>query len=249
VAAFALRLQLWHLQLCAPKSARVLSLYSQKAVSLAILNLVAKPRANKSFTASLHSPTHALLLASKSNYQNLLEGNHLPGISYPDSLSTGLTSKRTSHKVAEQGRRNRINDALKEMQALIPASSGARAEELMTNGGGGDDDSQEAKEKDRDAAVKSNSSKAATVESANRYIRVLKETDAAQKAAIAELQKAVDEMRARLGEGKKNEDEIPAKSVEKAVEGGAEEKVASPDAMSDTEDSAEKAPVAAEAVK
>jgi hypothetical protein len=213
------------------------------------LNLVAKPRANKSFTASLHSPTHALLLASKSNYQNLLEGNHLPGISYPDSLSTGLTSKRTSHKVAEQGRRNRINDALKEMQALIPASSGARAEELMTNGGGGDDDSQEAKEKDRDAAVKSNSSKAATVESANRYIRVLKETDAAQKAAIAELQKAVDEMRARLGEGKKNEDEIPAKSVEKAVEGGAEEKVASPDAMSDTEDSAEKAPVAAEAVK
>jgi hypothetical protein len=213
------------------------------------LNLVTKPRANKSFTASLHSPTHALLLASKSNYQNLLEGNHLPGISYPDSLSTGLTSKRTSHKVAEQGRRNRINDALKEMQALIPASSGARAEELMTNGGGGDDDSQEAKEKDRDAAVKSNSSKAATVESANRYIRVLKETDAAQKAAIAELQKAVDEMRARLGEGKKNEDEIPAKSVEKAVEGGAEEKVASPDAMSDTEDSAEKAPVAAEAVK
>ena len=249
VAAFALRLQLWHLQPCAPKSARVLSLCYQKAVSHAILNLVTKSRANNLFTASLHSPTHALLLASKSNYQNLLEGNHLPGISYPDSLSTGLTSKRTSHKVAEQGRRNRINDALKEMQALIPASSGARAEELMTNGGGGDDDSQEAKEKDRDAAVKSNSSKAATVESANRYIRVLKETDAAQKAAIAELQKAVDEMRARLGEGKKNEDEIPAKSVEKAVEGGAEEKVASPDAMSDTEDSAEKAPVAAEAVK
>jgi hypothetical protein len=130
------------------------------------------------------------------------------------------------------------------MQALIPASSGARAEELMTNGGGGDDDSQEAKEKDRDAAVKSNSSKAATVESANRYIRVLKETDAAQKAAIAELQKAVDEMRARLGEGKKAEAEAA-----EAAEGGGEEKVASPDAMSDTEDSAEKAPVAAEAVK
>jgi hypothetical protein len=213
--------------------------------------LIIKTRANKIFAASLHSPTHALLLASKSNYQNLLEGNHLPGISYPDSLSTGLTSKRTSHKVAEQGRRNRINDALKEMQALIPASSGARAEELMTNGGGGDDDSQEAKEKDRDAAVKSNSSKAATVESANRYIRVLKETDAAQKAAIAELQKAVDEMRARLGEGKKADVEVSAEAAEaaEAVAGGAEEKVASPDAMSDTEDSTEKVPVAAEAVK
>jgi hypothetical protein len=130
------------------------------------------------------------------------------------------------------------------MQALIPASSGARAEELMTIGGG-DDDSQEAKEKDRDAAVKSNSSKAATVESANRYIRVLKETDAAQKAAIAELQKAVDEMRVRLGEGKKTEDEVTAGAVEE----GAKEKVASPEAMSDAEDTAEKAPVAAEAVK
>ena len=117
----------------------------------------------------------------------------------------------------------------------------------MTNGGGGDDDSQEAKEKDRDAAVKSNSSKAATVESANRYIRVLKDTDAAQKAAIAELQKAVDEMRARLGEGKKAG--VPAEKTEGAVEGDAEEKVVSPEAMSDTEDLAEKAPVAAEAVK
>jgi hypothetical protein len=135
------------------------------------------------------------------------------------------------------------------MQALIPASSGARAEELMTNGGGGDDDSQEAKEKDRDAAVKSNSSKAATVESANRYIRVLKETDAAQKAAIAELQKAVDEMRARLGEGKKAEAEVPAENIEGSSGGGAEEKVASPEAMSDMEDSAEKVSVAAEAVK
>lgn len=101
------------------------------------------------------------------------------------------------------------------MQALIPASSGARAEELMTNGAG-DDDSQEAKEKDRDAAVKSNSSKAATVESANRYIRVLKESDAAQKATIAELQKAIDEMRVRLGEpaeparGKKEATSTPA---------------------------------------
>jgi hypothetical protein len=211
------------------------------------LNLVVGKRANKILAANLHSPTHALLLASKSNYQNLLEGNHLPGISYPDSLSTGLTSKRTSHKVAEQGRRNRINDALKEMQALIPASSGARAEELMTNGGGGDDDSQEAKEKDRDAAVKSNSSKAATVESANRYIRVLKETDAAHKATIAELQKAVEEMRARLGEEKKAEVEVPAEVAE-AVAGSAEEKVASPDAMSDAEDSTEKVLVAAEAV-
>jgi hypothetical protein len=206
--------------------------------------------ANNDLPANLHSPTHALLLASKSNYQNLLEGNHLPGISYPDSLSTGLTSKRTSHKVAEQGRRNRINDALKEMQALIPASSGARAEELMTNGGGGDDDSQETKEKDRDAAVKSNSSKAATVESANRYIRVLKESDAAQKAAIAELQKAIDEMRVRLSEKTEPmEDEEPAAAAGAAKEIQENAVVASPQAMNDAEDTVIADAVAADVVK
>lgn len=68
----------------------------------------------------LNDSQHALLLASKSNYTHLLEGTLLPGVSYPDSLSSGLTSKRTSHKIAEQGRRNRINDALKEMQTLLP---------------------------------------------------------------------------------------------------------------------------------
>jgi hypothetical protein len=59
--------------------------------------------------------TASLLLASKSNYQNILEGTHLPGVSYPTELSTNLTSKRTSHKIAEQGRRNRINSALQEI--------------------------------------------------------------------------------------------------------------------------------------
>jgi hypothetical protein len=136
------------------------------------------------------------------------------------------------------------------MQALIPASSGARAEELMTNGGGGDDDSQETKEKDRDAAVKSNSSKAATVESANRYIRVLKESDAAQKAAIVELQKAIDEMRVRLGEKTEPmEDEEPPAAAGAAKEPEKNAVVASPQAMNDTEDTVIADAVAADVVK
>ena len=131
------------------------------------------------------------------------------------------------------------------MQSLIPASSGARAEELMANGGG-EDDSPEGKEKDRDAAVKSNSSKAATVESANRYIRVLKEPDAAQKAAIAELQKAVDEMRVRLGEKP-----APVEETEKAAveSGAAKSVVASPQAMDEAEVTTAEKVVAADAVK
>ncbi|KFY69069.1 hypothetical protein V498_10524, partial [Pseudogymnoascus sp. VKM F-4517 (FW-2822)] len=67
---------------------------------------------------SISDDTASLLLATKSNYQNILEGTHLPGVSYPTELSTNLTSKRTSHKIAEQGRRNRINSALQEIATL-----------------------------------------------------------------------------------------------------------------------------------
>lgn len=60
------------------------------------------------------------LLASKSNYQNIVEGNHNQlGLLYPDTLSADLTSKRTSHKLAEQGRRNRINTALGDLAKLL----------------------------------------------------------------------------------------------------------------------------------
>lgn len=69
---------------------------------------------------SVNAETSALLLATKSNYQNILEGTHLPGVTYPEALSTNLTSKRTSHKIAEQGRRNRINTALQEIASLLP---------------------------------------------------------------------------------------------------------------------------------
>ncbi|KAI9670961.1 MAG: hypothetical protein M1831_005046 [Alyxoria varia] len=79
-----------------------------------------KPLLPEGAKTSISQETQALLLASRSNYQNILEGSHLPGVSYPSELSTNLTSKRTSHKLAEQGRRNRINYALQEMQTLLP---------------------------------------------------------------------------------------------------------------------------------
>lgn len=144
-----------------------------------------------------------MLLASKSNYQNILEGNHLPGVSYPDSLSTGLTSKRTSHKVAEQGRRNRINEALKEMQFLVPKS--ARSPNGEGEGSGspeGDENDKvaDSKESKEDAAVKSNSSKAATVELANEYIKRMQKVTAAQDSDIAKLRRENEALRKRLGE-------------------------------------------------
>lgn len=160
------------------------------------------------------------MLASKSNYQNLLEGNHLPGVTYPESLSTGLTSKRTSHKVAEQGRRNRINEALKEMQALIPSStrskSGSNDMENDMNGDGIDfDDSRgmDAQSKE-DALTKSNSSKAATVELANEYIKKIQKEHATQHADLWRLKLENEELKKRLGQ----QSASPADSASSAVE-------------------------------
>ena len=70
--------------------------------------------------ATLSENAHTLLLASKSNYQNILDGTRIPGVHYSETLSNNLSSKRASHKIAEQGRRNRINTALQEMQSLLP---------------------------------------------------------------------------------------------------------------------------------
>ncbi|OIW34911.1 hypothetical protein CONLIGDRAFT_30882 [Coniochaeta ligniaria NRRL 30616] len=121
------------------------------------------------------------LLATKSNYQRILEGNTVAGVSYPTELSTNLTSKRTSHKIAEQGRRNRINSALMEMATLLPpqgkkdpkeeaAEEAEREREREKKGGGGGGNVP--------------NSKASTVELAIDYIKQLKrEVEEANKRA------------------------------------------------------------------
>jgi vacuolar-type H+-ATPase subunit I/STV1 len=121
-------------------------------------------------------------LASKSNYQNILDGTTVPGVVYPTSLSTNLTSKRTSHKIAEQGRRNRINMALQEMQALLPSPLiGAT----------------DAKSPDSSAAQSSNS-KAAKVESAIDYIRQLKQEVSEKDRLIESKDQEMEQLRKEL---------------------------------------------------
>jgi hypothetical protein len=183
-----------------------------------------------------------MLLASKSNYQNLVEGNRLPGVNYPDSLSSGLTSKRTSHKVAEQGRRNRINEALKEMQSLIPEPSKPTrspskdddpdtAIPASPDAGAEDDKLPEAKgnskESKEDAFSKSNNSKAATVELANEYIKKMQMDSAMQSAEVEMLKRENEELKRRLaGSSQTSSDagvglqEVAAESPEKMSESG-----------------------------
>jgi len=119
------------------------------------------------------------LLASKSNYQNILEGNTVPGVSYPSELSTNLTSKRTSHKIAEQGRRNRINSALQEIATLLP---GLPPKE--SKGSEGED------KKDKNGNVPN--SKASTVELAIQYIKQLKQEVAAANKRAEEAESKLE---------------------------------------------------------
>ncbi|KAL9624047.1 MAG: hypothetical protein Q9160_001800 [Pyrenula sp. 1 TL-2023] len=125
---------------------------------------------------SISAETSALYLASKSNYQNIIEGTHLPGVSYPEALAENLSSKRTSHKIAEQGRRNRINTALKEIEALLPQSPtiGSKKEKL----------GKESPDSDKAGSNNQSNSKASTVEMAISYIKELQGQLAETKAKL-----------------------------------------------------------------
>lgn len=141
-------------------------------------------------SGSLSENTASLLLASKSNYQNILEGTHLPGVTYPSELSTNLTSKRTSHKIAEQGRRNRINSALQEIATLLPR--GAKDGSGDKSGSGEAEEGNEAGSMAKGGAQSANS-KASTVELAIDYIKQLKKD-------LADANKRAEEAEKRLNE-------------------------------------------------
>lgn len=108
-------------------------------------------------------------------------------MSYPSELSTNLTSKRTSHKIAEQGRRNRINSALQEIATLLPKSViAAKAEEEGESPGSDKMDKKESK-----SAVNTPNSKASTVEMAIVYIKQLQQE-------VAEANRRAEEAEQKL---------------------------------------------------
>jgi hypothetical protein len=133
-----------------------------------------------------HMPaeTRALHLASKSNYENILKGTHLPGISYPEALAKSLSSKLTSHKIAERDRRSRVNTALKEMQALLPQQSMANGKQESSASTGRDEPHK--------AISEPGTSKARIVEMATVYIKGLQDKIRAtqQKLQVAEKKAA-----------------------------------------------------------
>lgn len=135
--------------------------------------------------ATAASANSALLLAAKSNYQNIVEGNSLQlGLEYPEHMSQNLTNKRTSHKIAEQGRRQRINTALQEIATLLPNPTvGARSLEDVSEDPGGVSSVSPVAErvpKQHPGSMSANlaaqtTSKASTVEAAIEYIKKLQQ--------------------------------------------------------------------------
>ncbi|KAF7507956.1 hypothetical protein GJ744_009853 [Endocarpon pusillum] len=142
-------------------------------------------------TPAISAETSALYLASKSNYQNILEGTHLPGVSYPEALAENLSSKRTSHKLAEQGRRNRINVALKEMESLLPPTPATRGKRDRSGSIDGDSG---------DKAAAAGNSKASTVELAIAYIRSLQAELSETKAKLEDQEKKLEDREKKLAE-------------------------------------------------
>ncbi|KZM20483.1 uncharacterized protein EKO05_0004511 [Ascochyta rabiei] len=172
-----------------PKQGR--NLKKRGSVSTSLVSPALRPKISPSIKPLLAAGengvsdnTHALLLASKSNYQNILDGTTVPGVSYPASLSTNLTSKRTSHKIAEQGRRNRINTALQEMQDLLPPGSQTVTPDA----------------KSPETAAQSNNSKAAKVESAIDYIKHLKSEVSLKDQLLQQKDVEMEALRKQLAE-------------------------------------------------
>ncbi|KAL6867782.1 hypothetical protein J3F83DRAFT_67244 [Trichoderma novae-zelandiae] len=157
------------------------------------------------------------LLMSKSNYQNILEGNQVPGVSYPSELSTNLTSKRTSHKIAEQGRRNRINSALQVMASLLPESKNKTVS-------GDDSDRKDGKQSN------ASNSKASVVESAIVHMKNLEKENVDLK---YELQALKDQLEKIKGSDGGPDGSAAALSGDKELPRISEEQGGDPDAQGD----------------
>ncbi|OAX77067.1 hypothetical protein ACJ72_08638 [Emergomyces africanus] len=163
----------------------------RQSVSSSQVSPALRPKISLAFNR-ISAETSAIYLASKSNYQHILEGTLLPGVSYPNALAENLSSKRTNHKLAEQGRRNRINTALKEIESLLPPSlirEKEKADRAGDGDGGGANGNATTTSKTSDKPNSTQTiSKASTVEMAIVYIKSLQQelSDTKEKLKIAE---------------------------------------------------------------
>ena len=87
-----------------------------------LLNRIITAISNATSPEPLGIPADAVAhLSLKSNYQNVLEGRGKDlGIGFPTESHTGVAVKKTSHKAAEQKRRDSLKSGFDDLRILLP---------------------------------------------------------------------------------------------------------------------------------
>ncbi|CAJ0902789.1 10177_t:CDS:2 [Entrophospora sp. SA101] len=81
-------------------------------------------------------------LAEKSNYRSILEGTAQSlGISYSSDVHSSLESRRTTHKAAEQKRRDSLKKSFDELKKVVPLNLSGNSNDTNSNNNNNSSDS------------------------------------------------------------------------------------------------------------
>lgn len=136
------------------------------------------------------SPNIAAELTAKSNYQAILEGKHKSlGLNFSTDLPDALTQRRSTHKEAEQKRRDGLKAWFDALRKVVPGQSPSLGENTAED----DDDDDEEIKYDKDGKKKRSGSargwsKLECLQRTYEYVVLLQEELRKKDALIDELQ-------------------------------------------------------------
>ncbi|CAG8439467.1 7654_t:CDS:10 [Scutellospora calospora] len=147
-------------------------------------------------------------LASQSNYKNILEGTSKSlGISYSSDVHSSLESRRTTHKAAEQKRRDSLKQSFDELKKVVPlhsVTSNNTKGNNNKNSNGNDRNVTKVKSCDSNGSLK-NVSKLLLLKRAHDHIVELHQQTKEKDELIQKLTNELDELKIKLCPiGKKN---------------------------------------------
>ncbi|CAG8724944.1 6442_t:CDS:2 [Dentiscutata erythropus] len=136
-------------------------------------------------------------LASQSNYKNILEGTSKSlGISYSSDVHSSLESRRTTHKAAEQKRRDSLKQSFDELKKVVPLHSitSNNIKGNNKNGCGNDRNTTKGKSCDSNGSSK-NISKLLLLKRAHDHIVELHQQTKEKDELIQKLTNELDELK------------------------------------------------------